>query len=280
MPIVLAAFAAIVYGTGDWFGGRASRIQRSAVVALLGQLVSAALAGLLVLASGDAFPGSSTIRWALAGGVAGGLGVAGLYHALSRGDVAVVAPVTAVTGAALPVIVGVTTGERPSVVGIVGIAVALLAVAVVSGALGTHHHSTTASIVALSVLVGACFGLLFVALDRTDPESGMWPLFVVRWTSVPCLVLLVLAGRQGVVRDRPSVLLGVVAGVFDQLANLLYLEAVRRGLISIVVVVTSLYPAATVLLAFAVDRERIGRWQMAGLGLAAVALVLVSLGRG
>jgi drug/metabolite transporter (DMT)-like permease len=130
------------------------------------------------------------------------------------------------------------------------------------------------------LLAGTGFGMLFVALDRTNPESGLWPLVGVRLASVPILVIICLAVRARPGRHRGPLLLAVVAGVLDMLANLTYLEAVRGGLLSVVAVVSSLYPASTVMLAFALDRERVNRWQGAGMGLAVAALVLVTLGRG
>ena len=176
-------------------------------------------------------------------------------------------------------VVGLGLGERPSALALVGIVIAVTAVALVSGAIGTHQHSTPPRIVALAVGVGACFGLLFVALDRTDPDSGMWPLVIARLASVP--MLLGLAGLTGArpVRQRVSLQLAVVAGIFDMGANVLYLLAVRGGMLAIVAVVASLYPASTVALAFSIDKERLTRWQAVGLGAAALALVLVSLSR-
>lgn len=279
MPVLLAFCSAVVYGVGDWLGGRASRHQASLVVAALGQAMSLVLVGTAVVLAGTAAPGAPTWWWSAAAGMVGALGIAGLYHGLAHGDISVVAPVSAVVGAAVPVVVGLGLGERPSPLALVGIAIAAASIALVSGALGTHTHNTPPRIVALAVGVGACFGLLFVALDRTDPDSGMWPLVIARLASVPLLVLLATAVGARLVRHRPSLRLAALAGVFDMGANVLYLEAVRGGMLSIVAVVASLYPASTVALAFIVDKERIGRWQAIGLGAAALALVLVSVSR-
>ena len=279
MSIVFALLSAAVYGVGDWLGGRASRVQKSLVVATLGQTVSLVMVGAIVLVAGTSAPGVSTWCWAAGGGIVGSLGIVGLYHGLAHGDVSVVAPVSAVVGAAVPVVVGLASGERPGVLAIVGIVVAVAAVALVSGALGTHQHNTPRRIVVLSVLVGACFGSLFVALDRTDAHSGMWPLVIARLASVPFLLIVSGATRATPVRHRGSLQIAVVAGLFDMGANLLYLVAVRGGLLAVVAVVASLYPAGTVVLALVVDKERVGKWQFTGMGAAAAALVLVSLSR-
>lgn len=279
MPVLLALASAIVYGVGDWCGGRASRRQPSVIVAVTGQIISLVLVGAAVIAMGTPAPGASTWWWSLFGGIVGALGIAGLYHGFAHGEASVVAPTSAVVGASVPVIVALATGERPTAVAMVGIVVAVGAVALVSGALGTHQHNTPRSIVVLSVLVGACFGLLFVALDRADSDSGMWPLVIARLASVPMLLVLALALGARPVRDRPSLQIAVIAGVFDMGANVLYLAAVRGGMLSIVAVVASLYPASTVMLAMAVDKERVTRWQGMGLVLAVLALVLVTLSR-
>lgn len=279
MPVLLAAMSAVVYGVGDWFGGRASRVQAALVVAAIGQLVSLSLVGAVVVIAGTPMPGAPTWWWAAGAGAIGAVGIVGLYHGLAHGDVSVVAPVSAVVGAVVPAVVGFAQGERPGGLALVGIVLAIGAVALVSGALGTHTHNTPRRIVALAVLVGACFGTLFVFLDRTDSESGMWPLVIARFASVPLLLAVTAARRVRLTGHRTSLQLAIAAGVFDMGANALYLAAVRGGMMSIVAVVASLYPASTVALAFTVDKERIGRWQMLGLGVAAAALVLVSLSR-
>lgn len=279
MPVLLALCSAVVYGVGDYLGGRASRVQPSVVVTATGQLMSLVLVGAVVLAMGTASPDASTWWWSAGGGLFGALGITGLYHGFAHGDVTVVAPVSAVVGAAVPVVVGIATGERPSALALVGIALAVAAVALVSGALGTHQHSTPPRIVALAVAVGACFGLLFVAFDRADSDAGMWPLAIARFASVPMLFGLLLVTRQRRVPHRASMAIAVVAGVFDMGANGLYLVATRGGLLSVVAVVASLYPASTVALAATIDKEHIGRWQAIGMALAVVALVMVTLSR-
>ena len=279
MPVLLALTSAIVYGVGDWFGGRASRDQPSVVVAATGQVVSFVLVVVGTVIMGTAVPGASTWAWSAVGGMAGALGIAGLYHGFAHGDITVVAPVSAVVGAAVPVGVGLATGERPSALALVGVVLAIGAVALVSGALGTHQHNTPPRIVALSVVVGGCFGFLFVCFERTASDSGMWPLVIARLASVPMLIVLALATGARPTAHTPSRRIAVVAGVFDMGANALYLWAVRGGMLSIVGVVASLYPASTVLLAFVVDKERVSRWQSIGLMVAVCALVMVSLSR-
>ena len=279
MPILLALCSAVVYGVGDYCGGRASRTQASIAVAALGQMVSLLLVGVAVLVMGTSSPSLATWGWSAAAGVIGALGLVGLYHGFAHGDVSVVAPTSAVVGAVVPVVAGLAMGERPSGLALIGIVIAVTAVALVSGAIGTHQHNTPPRIVLLAVGVGGCFGLLFVFLERTDHTSGMWPLVVARFASVPLLFAIGGLARVRVQRERSSLQFAVTAGVFDMGANVLYLLASRGGLLSIVAVVSSLYPASTVALAFGLDKERVTKWQGIGLGAAALALVLVSLSR-
>jgi drug/metabolite transporter (DMT)-like permease len=279
MPIVLAFCSAVVYGVGDWCGGRAARRQPSVIVAVTGQIVSLVLVGAVLLVMRTAVPGAATWWWSGAGGMVGALGIAGLYHGLSHGDITVVAPVSAVVATAVPVIAALIIGERPTSVAYVGIALVVVAVALVSGAIGKHQHNTPPSIIVLAVAVGVCFGLLFVAFARTSHDSGVWPLVIARFASVPMLLGMVAFSGLRPDGDRASLRIAVVAGVFDMGANVLYLVASRGGMLSIVGAVSSLYPASTVALAFAVDKERVSRWQAIGLVLAAIALVLVSISR-
>ena len=291
VPIVFALACAIVYGVADYCGGRASRSAASATVSLIGQATSLVSGLLIVFVMGTAVPAVHDLVWGAAAGVASAVALIAFYHALSHGAMTVVAPITAVTSATLPVAVGLLAGERPRVVAFVGMALAVLAVALVSGALGSRLEHTPRSTLLLALLAGAGFAVIFVALDRTSSTSGAWPLVASRVVSVGLVGTFVLAtlGRQ----RRAAVELGeaaglpprsrvwqlaMLAGALDMSANGLYLLAVHRGLLSVIVVVVALYPVSTVCLAFGLDHERVSRAQAAGMVLAAGALILVSLG--
>jgi drug/metabolite transporter (DMT)-like permease len=279
MAILLALGSAVVYGVADFFGGRASRYHPSAIVSVVGQTMSLLLVLVAVAVMGTAVPGGSTFAWGAIGGAAGGIGIACLYHSFANGAMTVVAPISAVIGASVPAVWGLLDGERPAPIAFVGMVLAVIAVALVSGAIGERDRPTPPSAMAFAALAGLLFGVLFIAFDRTDPESGLWPLVAARLSSVPLLVVLVLVLRQRVGPDRGMLRLAVLAGVLDMSSNWLYLEATRGGLLSVVAVVSSMYPASTIALALAVDRERVNRWQWMGIGLTLVALALVSSGK-
>ena len=278
MAILLAVLCATTYGIADYCGGRASRSVASTIVTLLGQATSLVLVVAGVALMRTPIASAHDLAWAAVGGAGGGLALIGFYKALSRGAMAVVAPTTAIVSAVFPVIVGLAQGERPSVIALVGMFAACVAVALVSGAIGTRHQHTSMSTIVLAGLAGLGFGFIFVAFARTAHDSGMWPLVAARLASVPVVASVVLVTRPG--RAGLSRVLAVViaSGVLDMAANLFYLAASHRGLLSVVAVISSLYPASTVCLAFALDHERVSRTQAAGLACAATALALVSLG--
>ena len=185
MAIVLALISAVVYGVSDYCGGRAARTAPLLGVILLTQLASATVTGTVVLVAGDPFPGGEDVAWSMAAGLMSVTAIAAFYFALANGAMTVVAPITAVVSAVVPVVVGVALGERPSLLALAGVAVAIVAVALISGAGGHAERPTSPRIVVLAVLAGAGFGLLFVFLDRTSDDSGFWPLFIGQLTTLP-----------------------------------------------------------------------------------------------
>ena len=278
MAILLAALCAVTYGLADYCGGRASRSVASTIVTFVGQAVSLLLVLAGVALIGTPIASAHDLLWGAAAGAAGGIALVAFYRALSSGAMTVEAPITAVVSAALPVIVGLALGERPTATALTGIVVACLAVALVSGAIGTRHQHTSLGVIALAFAAGIGFGFIFVAFSRTAEDSGLWPLVAARASSLPVVAVIVIATRPGLGALRAVIWLVVASGVLDMAANVFYLEASHRGLLTIVSVIASMYPVTTVCLAFALDRERVSRTQAVGLALAATALALVSLG--
>jgi drug/metabolite transporter (DMT)-like permease len=278
VAILLAAMCAVTYGLADYCGGRASRSVASTLVTLLGQATSLLLVVAGVLIVGTPVASAHDLLWGAAAGAAGGMALVLFYRALSSGAMTVVAPITAVISAGLPVIVGLLQGERPSAPALIGIVVACLAVALVSGAIGTRHHHTPWSVIAFAVIAGIGFGFIFVAFARTADDSGLWPLVAARASSLPVVAIIVAVTRPSRGAIRAVIWMVIASGVLDMAANLFFLEASHRGLLSIVSVISSMYPVTTVCLAFGLDHERVSKTQAVGLGCAALALTLVSLG--
>lgn len=279
MEILLAAAAAAVYGLGDYCGGRAARRFPSLAVTLAGQIFSLLVLAVALVVLGDPVPGARDWVWGAVGGAGGFIGLTLLYYGLANGSMTVVAPLTAVVSTIVPVAAGLGFGERPGGLAYVGMVVALAGVVLVTGAIGTPHTATRPFIWLVAIGSGAGFGWLYVCLDRTSDDSGMWPLLGVRIASISLAAIVLLATRPAGARPTRVPLLALVAGVFDMGANLLFLAATREGLLSLVAVITSLYPVSTIVLAMRIDRERVTRSQVIGMLLAGLALALVSLGR-
>jgi drug/metabolite transporter (DMT)-like permease len=279
VAVLLALFSAVVYGVSDYGGGRATRSSAAVTVTLAAECTTFVALSIVMITLGDPFPPRADVLWGLAAGLASCSAVIALYHALANGAMTVVAPVTAVVAAVIPVAFGLATGERPGVIALGGAVVAVAAIALISGAIGVPHVATRRAVLAVAVVAGAGFGLLFVFLDRTSDESGLWPVYIARWIAIPTLLVAHRTRRDRRPLTRVTGWLGVMVGVLTTAANASFLEATRRGLLSVVAVVVSMYPASTVLLATVLDGERVRRPQAVGLVLAGVALALVTLGR-
>ncbi|MER6947130.1 DMT family transporter [Nonomuraea sp. NPDC000554] len=274
--VILATACAVVYGTADFFGGLATRRSRVLSVVSLSQL-----AGLgLILALLPLLPGhlsEGALLWGLGAGFAGAAGLVLFYRALAAGVMSVVAPTTAVTSATLPVVFGLATGDRPEPVALVGVALALGSVLLVSQDRSAAKRGSAASVLA-ALAAGAGFGGFFILLAMAPDGSGLWPLVGARMSSITMVVLLAVVTRRSLRPGPGSLHIIVAAGVLDMAANVLYLLAQQRGLLSLVAVLVSLYPASTLLLARQVLGERLQGIQVAGVAcaLGAVALIAVA----
>lgn len=265
----------MVFGTGDFLGGLATRRARVLSVLLVSQAVG--LAGMLVMSlllGGS--PRVIDLLLGAAGGLTGGAGVALLYRGLAAGTMSLVAPITGVAAAIVPVGVGLGLGERPASLKYAGIALAIVAVGLLSGAASTSRAPLTAAVVALALGSGVAFGVFYIALARTAASAGLWPLVAARATSVTVFALALGVRRERVGTGRAGPGIMVAAGVFDVAANALYLVAVHHGLLSIVAVLVSLYPASTVLCSLLFLKERLRSAQVAGVMLALVAVALIT----
>jgi drug/metabolite transporter (DMT)-like permease len=274
--VLFALLAAVVYGFGDFVGGLASRSRSAVTVLLYAYPVGAAL----MLALLPLFSGPLDLRTALfgaAGGIGGMVGVIVMFSLMARAPMNVISPVTAVLAAVVPVVFGVIVGERPHVAAWLGIFVGLAAVTLVSHTPDGHAHGPVgARVLALACLSGVGFGVYFICLARANPHSGLWPLVISRIAAAALIVPLARRTRAFEVLTGRVLVLAVLCGILDASANLFFLLASRHGLLSLASVITSLYPAVTVLLAVWLLHEHTGRLQRAGLALAAVSIVLIT----
>lgn len=278
LALLLATAAALIWGTGDYSGGKASQRAGALQVTVLSQLLSLPiLVGCVALTAG-ATPRPTDIGWGAAAGVAGFIGIVLLYRGLAAGAMAIFAPVTAVTAAVVPLAVGLIFDEPPGGLALTGVGCAIVAIALMS--LAPQSPAARAvvdgKLIRLALASGAMFGAFFALLGQASSDTGLWPLVGVRTGSLALGLALVARSGLSLRLRGPALRWTAIAGVFDIAANALYLLAAQRGTLSIVAPIAALYPASTVILALAIDRERIRPAQAVGLGLAATALVLVA----
>ncbi|HEX2091916.1 MAG TPA: DMT family transporter [Longimicrobiaceae bacterium] len=277
MAYLLALLASVFYGSADFLAGLAARRTTTFPVVVLSQVAGLALLVAAVAVLPGAVPRPADFAWGVAGGIASGVGVGLLYHALAIGTMSVVAPVTAVCAVVVPVVAGLAFGERPHPTALAGIALAMAAVVMISQeAPHPGDDGTPGRALPLALVAGAAIGVFYVFLERTGAEAGLWPMLATRLVSVLLFLGGGLVRREPLEPPRRAIPTIVAAGLLDTLANVLYLLAVRQGMLSVVATLASLYPATTVLLARAVLRERLQRIQAAGVACAAVAIVLIT----
>jgi uncharacterized membrane protein len=293
MAVVLALCSALAYGFSDFLGGFLARRTSAWQVAVVAQTSSAACTCLVaVFVHGD--PAAAHFRWALLAGVGSGMGTGFLYRGFSAGRMGVVAPVSAVGAALVPVLTGVVTGERPALLVWVGVLAALPAIWLVSSppppapagpppepsvpAQDAPRGGLVPAGLTDGVLAGLGFGLLFAALGQVPRSAGWWPLALCQTVSIPAVVLLATALGAAWLPRRRTALVATLAGPLGATATGLFLLASQRGFLTVAGVLTSLYPASTVLLAALLLHERVHRAQGVGLGLCALAVVLVAGG--
>ncbi len=274
-PILLSLLAAAAYGLGDFNGGIFSRRGGAWAVSLTAQVAGTVLVLLLALVT-DGSPTGADLAWSLLAGLGNGFGTAFLYRGLSSGRMGVVAPVSAVGSVLVPVVVGVTTGERPGQLVWTGILLALPAIWLVS-------REPTDSVPGGSglldgILAGLGFGTLFAALAQIPEEAGFLPLALNQAVAGVVIVAVAVVLRHDWRPRNRYALGGVVSGALGALATGAFLVATQGGYLTVTSVVTSLYPAFTVLLAATVLREHVHRGQAVGLALCACAVALVAAG--
>ncbi len=267
--------AAALWGAGDFGGGIAAK-RLPVFLALLGSTL-AGLVGALVIAvgRGEPVPAAQDAAWAAAAAVFGAIGLAGLYRALADGQMGIVAPITGVLAAAIPVVVGIATEGLPTPVRLAGFALALVAIVLVSIA---DDGSTGRGGLLLALGAGVAFGLYSTCVGQI--ETGVFaPLAISRATAAVLVLGIVLAMRIPVRASfggsRRLVGLVVLVGVLDLLGNASFLAGAQLGGLALAAVLASLYPVATVILAAAVLREPIGRIHAAGIVAAATAAMLI-----
>ncbi|HSE07606.1 MAG TPA: EamA family transporter [Nocardioidaceae bacterium] len=284
MAIILALYSAFAYGLSDFVGGLVSRRVSAWPVAVVGQL-SATVCTALVAAFVTGSPTGQDFAWALLAGVGSGVGTGFLYRGFASGRMSVVAPVSAVGAAVVPVFAGFVGGERLSFVVWAGIALALPGIWLVSSTAEElppdgppPSRASLAEGVVDGILAGLGFGVLFAALGQVPEEAGLWPLALAQAVSLPAVVLLATLLRAGWLPRHRYTWWALLAGPLGATATGAFLLATQGGYLTVAGILASLYPATTVVLAALVLHEKVHRAQGVGLGLCATAIALVAGG--
>jgi drug/metabolite transporter (DMT)-like permease len=277
MSIVLALASALLYGIADFSGGWGSSKSHVLSVLVVSQLAGISLALVALALDWPGWPSPPDLLWGFLAGVSGSLGLFALYRGIATSIVAVISPASALVGALLPLGFGMAMGERPSELALVGAALCLPAVLLLSSGKGGGDAKALRSALVQGCLAGLGFGGFFIAISRTHAASGLWPLVASRSVSVVVALVALALTRRKLELRRGGRAVTLAAGLADMGANIAFLVATRTGMLAIVSVVSSLYPAPTVILGRLVFKERIPPRRVAGLVMALAGVVLISL---
>ncbi len=271
MDVACALGSAVAYGAADFSGGVAAKRASAFGVQTVARLCGAAVMAALAVATHERVPSLDAALWAAAAGVVGGVALAAFYRALAGGKMGIVAPLTSITSAALPVLVALAIAGRPGAGAIAGMVLALVALWFISRPDGQGGRSG----VGLALCAGAGFGLFLICIRQAGPDATFWPVAIASMSSLILSAVIVVV--QGTplppARALPVV---IAAGVLDSAGNALFVVASRHGRLDITAVLSSLYPAVTVLLARLLLAERLTRTQAAGMVLALAAIALIA----
>jgi drug/metabolite transporter (DMT)-like permease len=274
LAIALGLASGLSWGVGDFLGGLASRRAHAFTVVAVSQAAGLALALVLLALTRPDAPGAAAYALGIAAGVCGALGLAAFYRGLAVGTMSLVAPVSAL-GALLPLALDLAAGRSPGPVALAGMVVALAGAALAASAPGPASRRG----LGLAVFAAAGFGAFFVLIAESADQGGaLWALVGARSGSIPIALVGVAAVGAGLAVGRRVLPLVIGAGLLDASANLMFAVGSQRGLVSVVAVLGSLYPVATVALAATVLHERLGRLQWIGAGVALAGVVLIAAG--
>jgi drug/metabolite transporter (DMT)-like permease len=275
--ILLALASSALWGTSDFCGGTLTRRRPAVTVATVSEAIGLTAVFIAALATGAVTSAHGYVGWGLLGAVAGTIGVVSFYEALATGTMGIVAPIAA-TGVVVPVIVGFAQGDRPSAWQVAGIVVAILGVIFASGPelQRGDERRAAARPLWLAGLAAVGFGVVFVSIGHGAQHSTLMTLVVMRAAAIVLMVIIAMATSTSLRVGRADVSMLFVVGIFDVGANATFAYATRHGLLSVISVLSSLYPLMTVVLARAVHTERLARVQLFGVVGALAGVVLIA----
>lgn len=273
-PILFGLLSALTWGAGDFNGGLAAKRSNPYGVVAVAHIISLGLLLLLIPIIDEPIPPLQDWLWGGAAGFTGAIGLLLLYRALAEGRMSVAAPVSALLAAALPVVVGIFLDGNPGAWALLGFILALTAVWLVSGGEGIVIHLKE---LRQPAIAGIAFGAFFICLERASQTSLLWPLVAIRLVSITSMLGYALVTKQAWIPKRESLVPIILSSILDTIGNAAYALSARTGRLDVAAVLGSLYPGATVLLAWVFLKENISRIQTFGILLALGAIVLLTL---
>jgi len=269
-----ALAASLAWGAGDFSGGVATRRAKVLSVVIAAHAIGLMMLIALALIWSEPFPTTLDIIWGSVAGLAGAVGVVAFYQSLSVGRMGIVAPITAMLSAAVPVLFGAFFEGLPGPLQLIGFVLALIAVGLISS-LGVVKGRPKG--LGLAFLAGLGFGSFFILISRVSHGVIFWPLAAARLTSFLFLLAVILVRRQKIIPKKSVLPVVFLAGALDVAGNVFFVLATHAGRLDVAAILSSLYPAVTVLLASIILKERITRIQTIGICIALVAIPLISL---
>ncbi len=269
--------SALAWGAGDFAGGLASRRGNALTVVLFSQLIGGLLLLGLAIAFARIMPAARHLWFGALAGTFGVLGLTGLYKGLAQGRMGLVAPLSAVVTALMPLTFSLVVEGFPGWLRMLGFGIAVAAVWFLSSPAG--HSRITSGELRLALLAGLGFGLFFIFMDQASEQAILWPLVAARGAAVGVMFTILTGTRQLTLppRSQGQLTFIALAGILDTAGNAAFGMAAHLGRLDIAAILASLYPASTVLLAWLVFRERLGRQQWVGVVTAGVALILIAI---
>jgi drug/metabolite transporter (DMT)-like permease len=269
-----ALAASLSWGAGDFSGGVATRRAKVLSVVIAAHAIGLMMLIALALIWSEPFPTTLDIIWGSVAGLAGAVGVVAFYQSLSVGRMGIVAPITAMLSAAVPVLFGAFFEGLPGPLQLIGFVLALIAVGLISG-LGVVKGRPKG--LGLAFLAGLGFGSFFILISRVSHGAIFWPLAAARLTSFLFLLAVILVRRQKIIPKKSVLPVVFLAGALDVAGNVFFVLATHAGRLDVAAILSSLYPAVTVLLASIILKERVTRIQTIGICIALVAIPLISV---
>jgi len=273
-PVALSLLAMTMWGFSDFIGGYASRRSNAFLVTTIAHLSGTIFMATLALASHAALPGRNQILWALAAGFLGGSALAIFYRALAMGQMGLTAPVSALLGAAIPTVAGFFSEGLPNLVAAIGFALAAIGIWLISR---SEDGAARPAGLGLAFLSGIGFAGFFLCVKQAGDASPIWIAGIARFASLAATTAIVVGARQWKPVIGAGIGLGILAGMLDSSGSALFAKASQTGRLDTAVVLSSLYPAITVLLARLILHEHFSRWKVIGLTAALLAVPMIAM---